>query len=70
MDHNLEEALKQRDEERRSKWEQREQELSEELKAREDAFIFQQLKRESQLLKIMKEMEDSMEENIRRRSKL
>ena len=40
-DQNLEEALKQRDEEWRSRWEQKEQELSEELKAREDAFIFE-----------------------------
>ena len=40
-DQNLEKALKQRGEEWRSRWEQREQELSEELKAREDAFIFE-----------------------------
>ena len=38
-DHNLEEALKQRDEEWKSRWELRKQELSEELKAREDAFL-------------------------------
>ena len=38
-DHNLEEALKQRDEEWKSGWETRERELSEELSAREDAFI-------------------------------
>ena len=40
-DQNLEEALKQRNEEWRSRWEQREQELSEELKAIEDVFIFE-----------------------------
>ena len=42
----------------------REQDLSAEFKAREDAFIFQQLKRESELFKIMKEMEDAMEKNV------
>ena len=37
-DQILEEALKQRDEEWKSRWELREQELSEELKAREMPF--------------------------------
>ena len=36
---NLEEALKQRDEKWKSKWETIEREMSEELRAREDAFI-------------------------------
>ena len=30
----------------------------------EDAFIFQQLKRESELFKIMKEREEAMEKNM------
>ena len=60
----MEEALKQRDEEWKGRWELREQDLSAELKAREDAFIFQQLKRESEIFKIMKEMEDTMEKNM------
>ena len=55
---------KDRVEEWRSRWEQREQEPSEELKAREDAFIFQQLKRDSELFKIMKEMEEAVEKNM------
>ena len=38
-DQNLEEALKQRYEEWKSIWDTRERELSEELGAREDAFI-------------------------------
>ena len=38
-DQNLEETLKQRDEEWKSRWELREQELSVELKAIEDAFL-------------------------------
>ena len=63
-DQNLEEALKQRDEEWKSRWEQREEELSAELKASEDALFFQQLKRKSELFKIMKEIEDSMEKNM------
>ena len=63
-DQNLEEELKQRDEEWRSRWEQREQELSVKPKAREDAYIFEELKRESELFKIMKEMEDAMEKNM------
>ena len=63
-DQNLEEALKQRDEEWKSRWELRKQELSEELKAREDAFISDQLRRDSELLKIMKEREDVMEKNL------
>ena len=54
-DQNLEEALKQRDEELKSRWELREQEMSEELKAREDAFHSNQLRRDSELIKIMKE---------------
>ena len=45
MDHNLEESLRQREGEWKSRWEQREQELGAELKAREDAFIFEQLKK-------------------------
>ena len=58
---NLEDALKQRDEEWKSKLEQREKELSGELRARKRAFISDQLKRDSELLKIMKEGEDAME---------
>ena len=38
-DQNLEEALNQRDEEWKSIWELREQELSEELKVGEDVFL-------------------------------
>ena len=63
-DQNLEEALKQRDEEWKSIWETRERELSEELKAREDAFLSDQLRRDSELIKIMKEREDAMEQNL------
>ena len=63
-DQNLEEALKQRDEEWKSRWEIREQELSEELRAREDAFLSYQLRKDNELLKIMKEMEDVMEKNL------
>ena len=63
-DQNLEEAFRLRDEEWKSIWEIRERELSEELKAREDAFISYQLKRDCQLIKIMKEMEDAMEKNL------
>ena len=61
-DHNLEEALKQRDEEWKSIWEIRERELSGELKARD--FISNQLKRDSELIKIMKKREDAMEKNL------
>ena len=61
---NLEEALKQRDEEWKSRWELREQELSEELKAKEDTFLSDQLIRDNELLKIMKEREDAMEKNL------
>ena len=61
---DLEEALKHRDEEWKSKWETRERELSEELKEREDAFISNQLRRGSELIKIMKEKEDAMEKNL------
>ena len=61
-DHNLEEALKQRDEEWKSIWETRERELSGELKARD--FISNQLKRDSELIKIMKKREDAMEKNL------
>ena len=50
-DQNLEEALKQRDEKWKSRCEIRERELSEELKAREDAFISYQLRRDSELIK-------------------
>ena len=63
-DKNLEEALRQRDEEWKSRWELREQELSEELKAREDAFLSDQLRRDSELIKIMKKREDAMEKNL------
>ena len=63
-DRNLEEALKQRDEEWKSRWELREQELSTELKARKDAFLFDQLRRDSELIKTMKEREDAMEKNL------
>ena len=38
--------------------------MSEELKAREDAFISYQLRRDSELIKIMKEGEESMEKNL------
>ena len=63
-DQNLEEALKHRDEEWKSIWEIREQELSEELRAREYAFLSDQLRRDSKLLNIMKEIEDAMEKNL------
>ena len=53
-----------RDEEWKSIWETRERELSEELKAREDAFLSEQLIRESEFFKIMKEREDAMEKNL------
>ena len=62
-DQNLEEALRQRDKEWKRKLETREKELSEELRAREDAFVSDQLRRDSELLKIMKERED-MEQNM------
>ena len=65
-DRNMEEALKQRDEEWKSIWETRERELIEELKASEDAFISDQLRRDSELIKIMKEREDAMKKNCRR----
>ena len=38
--------------------------MSEELKARERPFISDQLKRDSELLKIMKERKDAMEQNM------
>ena len=38
--------------------------MSEELKAREDAFISYQFRRDSELIKIMKEREDAMEKNL------
>ena len=63
-DQILEEALRLRDEEWKSRWEIREQELSEELKVREDAFISDQLRRDSELIKIMKEMEYAIEKNL------
>ena len=44
--------------------EQREKELRLELKTREKAFISDQLKRDNELLKIMKEREDAMEHNL------
>ena len=55
---NLEGALKLRNEEWKSRWETRERELSEELRAREDAFLLYQL------IKIMKESKDAMEKNL------
>ena len=63
-DQNLEEALKQIDEEWKSRWEVREQEPSEELMAREYAFLSDQLRRDSELIKIMKEREYAMEKNL------
>ena len=63
-DQNLEEALKQRDEEWKSRWEIREHELNVELRVREDTFLLDQLRRDSELIKIMKEREDSMEQNL------
>ena len=36
----------------------------EELRAREDAFLSYQLRRDSELLKIRKEREDAMEKNL------
>ena len=60
----MEEDLKQRDEEWKSRWEIREQDLGEELRAREYAFLSYQLRRDSEILKIMKEMEDVMEKNL------
>ena len=56
-DHNLEKALRQRYEEWKSIWETREKEPSEELREMEDAFLLDQLRRDSELLKIMKERE-------------
>ena len=47
---NLEEALKLRDEEWKNGWE-----------IREHAFLFDQLRRDSELIKIMKEGEEAME---------
>ena len=38
--------------------------MSRELKAREKAFILDHLKRDSELLKIMKERKDAMEKNL------
>ena len=63
-DQNLEEALKQIDEEWKSRWETKERELSEELRESEDAFLSDKLKRDGELLKIMKEREDVMEQNM------
>ena len=60
----MEKALKRRDEEWKSRWELREQELSEKLRVREYAFLSEQLRRDSELLKIMKEREDDMEKNL------
>ena len=53
-DQNLEEALRMRNEEWKSIWEIRERELSEELRARENSFLSNQLSRDSELIKIMK----------------
>ena len=61
---NLEEALWQRDEEWKSIWETREKELSDEHKVREDSFLSDQLRRDSELLKIMKERKEAMEKNM------
>ena len=55
---NLEEALRLRDEDWKSRWETIERELNEELKARKDAFLLDQLMRDSELIKIMKKRED------------
>ena len=63
-DQYLEEALKQRDEEWKSRWGRRGQEFSKELRVREYVFLLDQLRRDSELLKIMKEMEDAMEKNF------
>ena len=63
-DHNLEEALKLRDEEWKSIWETREREPSEQLRARENAFLSHQLRGDNELIKIMKEIEDAMEQNL------
>ena len=38
--------------------------MSEELKAREDDFLSDQLRRDSELIKIMKQNEDAMEKNL------
>ena len=38
--------------------------MSEELRAREDAFLSDQLRRDGKLLKITKEIEDAMEQNM------
>ena len=55
---NLEDALRQRDKEWKSELETREKELSKELRAREKAFLSDQLRMDSEILKIMKERED------------
>ena len=60
-DQNLENALKQIDEEWRDKIDIREKDLKGEFKAREEAFISDQLKRKRELLKIMKERDDAIE---------
>ena len=51
-------------EEWKSIWETRERELSEELRAREDAFLSYHLRRNSELIKIIKEREDAIEKNL------
>ena len=56
IEQNMENALKQRDEEWREKLDKREKELSRGLKEGEKAFISDQLKRDKDLLKIMKEI--------------
>ena len=38
--------------------------MRKELRAREDAFLLDKLKRDSELLKIIKEMEDSIKKNL------
>ena len=38
--------------------------MSTELRAREDAFLSDQLRRDNELLKIMKEIEDAMKQNM------
>ena len=60
----MEEALRQKDEEWKSKLETREKELSGELRVREEAFLSDKLRMDSDLLKIMKEREDAMEQNM------
>ena len=48
----------------RANWKQGNKKLSKELRAREDSFLSDQLRRDSKLLKIMKEREDAMQQNM------